>query len=64
MQLIDSIRSLAAGLQTKIRLKLGDMVAIALPTCLEYIVVVLAVNLCGATNVLINPSQTISTKPH
>lgn len=43
----------------KCNLRPGDMVAIALPTCLEYSITTLAVNLCGGASTLINPSQTI-----
>jgi acyl-CoA synthetase (AMP-forming)/AMP-acid ligase II len=51
--------ALAAGLQLKLNLKPGEIVAVALPTCLEYSITVLALNLCGATSTLINPGQTI-----
>ena len=51
-------KALAADFQLKYSLKAGDPVAIALPTCLEYPVAVLSVNLCGSVAILINPSQT------
>lgn len=57
-QVIDLTRALAAGLQNKYKLKATEAVGIALPSCLEYPVAVLGVNLCGAVSVLINPSQT------
>lgn len=61
-QIVSTTSALATGLQTKYKLQPGDMVAVALPTCLEYSITVLAINLCGATSVLINPSQTIRNK--
>ena len=51
--------SLAAGLQTKLNLKMKDIVAIALPNCLDYPIIGMAINLAGATATLINPAQTI-----
>lgn len=58
-EICENTLALAAGLQLKLNLKPGDMVAVALPTCLDYSITVLALNLCGATSTLINPGQTI-----
>lgn len=63
-EIADSTLALAAGFQLKFNLKPGDMVAVALPTCLEYSITTLALNLCGATSTLINPAQTISELTH
>ena len=54
-----SISALAASLQSKFQLKPREMVAIALPSCLEYPIAFLGINMCGATAVLINPTQTL-----
>lgn len=51
---------LAIGLQVCCNLKKGDNVAIVLPNCLNYPIIVFAVTLCGGCAVLINPSQTMS----
>ncbi len=58
-EIAESTKALAAGLQMRYKLRPGDMVAVALPTCLEYSITTLALNLCGATSTLINPAQTI-----
>jgi len=50
---------LAAGLQLKFNIKPKEKVAVFLPTCVEYPVITLAIQLCGGTAVLINPGQTI-----
>ncbi|XP_046655334.1 4-coumarate--CoA ligase 1-like isoform X3 [Daphnia pulicaria] len=63
-EICENILALAAGLQLKLNLKPGEIVAVALPTCLEYSITVLALNLCGATSTLINPGQTISELTH
>ena len=51
--------SLATGLQAKLNLELKDIVAIALPNCLDYPIIGMAINMAGATATLINPGQTI-----
>ncbi len=53
------ITELAAGLQVKCNLKPKEKIAVFLPTCVEYPIITLAVQLCGATAVLINPGQTV-----
>ena len=53
------ITELAAGLQLKYNLKPKEKVAVFLPTCVEYPIITLAIQLCGGTAVLINPGQTI-----
>ena len=58
-QIIDDTKALAAALQLKCNLNKGDRVAIALPLCVNYPIVTMAVQLIGATVVLINPGQTI-----
>lgn len=50
---------MAAGLQTKLKLKQGDNVAVILPNCLEYPIVIFGVTLAGGCATLINPAQTI-----
>ena len=57
-QIIHDTKALAAGLQIKLHLKEKQSVAVALPSCLDYMVTILGINLCGATGVLMNPSQT------
>lgn len=59
-EIINESKDLAAGLQAKFSLKPKETVAIALPSSLQYANAVLGVNLCGATAVLMNPSQTAS----
>lgn len=59
VEVAEKMKSLAAGLQIKFNLALGERIAIALPLCMEYSIASLAVQLCGATAVLINPAQTI-----
>jgi len=59
-EIVRATQSLATGLQLKFKLASGDRVAIALPLCLEYPIACMAVQLCGATAVFINPAQTIS----
>ena len=51
-------RHLAAGFESKWKLQVGTKVALIIPNCLEYPLIVMAVNLCGATAVLFNPSLT------
>ena len=36
-----------------------DVVAVALPNCLDYPIIAMALNLAGAAGTLINPAQTI-----
>ena len=59
-EIVTNTKALAAGLQNKFGVKPKETVAIVLPSCLEYPVAVLGVNLAGAAATLINPSQTIS----
>lgn len=54
-----NIKALAAGLQIKFDLKPRENVAVALSNCVEYPVVTLAINLCGASATLFNPAQTV-----
>ncbi|XP_045033533.1 luciferin 4-monooxygenase isoform X3 [Daphnia magna] len=63
-QIKENSYALATGLQTKFNLKRGDNVAIILPNCLEYPVVIFAVMLTGGCATLINPAQTISELEH
>ena len=58
-EIVQKTRALAAGLQIKFNLAKGDRVAIVLPHTLDYPIAALAVQLVGATAVLINPAQTI-----
>jgi len=62
--LINKTRLLAAGLQSKFNLKHGDNAAVVLSNCLEYPIMVLAIQLCGATAALINPLQTAGELKH
>lgn len=59
-EITQSIRALASTLQLKFNVKPKETVAIALPSCFEYPIAFLGINLCGSTAVLINPSQTLS----
>ena len=52
---------MAAGLQAQFNIKIKDVVAVALPNCLDYPIIALALNLAGATAALINPAQTACT---
>ena len=58
-QVISNTTALAAGLQKKFNLKMKDVVAVALPNCLDYPIIAMALNLAGAAGTLINPAQTI-----
>ena len=58
-EIVRKTRLLAVGFQSKYNLKPKDNVAIILPNMLEYPIVVLAVQLCGAAANLINPAQTL-----
>ncbi len=60
-QIRQSSYALAAGFQIRLNLQHGDNVAVVLPNCVDYPVVIFAVTLCGASATLINPVQTIST---
>lgn len=53
------VQKLATGFQVKFNLKSREKVAIILSSCLEYPLVALAINLCGATVILIDPKQTV-----
>ena len=57
-QIAEASKALAVGLKIKFHLKEKEGVAVALPSCLDYMVTILGINLCGATGILINPSQT------
>lgn len=58
-EIVRQTEALAAGMQAKFNLAPRDRVAVVLPLCLEYPVTTIAVQLAGATAVLINPAQTI-----
>lgn len=61
-EIISTTKALAAGLHFRLGLKHGDNVAIAMPaSCMEYPIAILAINLCGASATLINPSLTQSS---
>lgn len=58
-ELLDSVRSLSAALQTTYGLTKGQMVALALPNCAEFVVSFLAVSRCGGVTALVNPGYTV-----
>lgn len=60
-QIRENSYALATGLQIKFNFKRGDNIAVVLPNCLDYPVVIFAITLCGGCAILINPAQTIGT---
>ena len=58
-QFLDSIGRLAAALQVTHGLTKGQVVALALPNCAEFLVSLLAVSKCGGVTALVNPSYTV-----
>lgn len=60
-QVLDEARHVAAALQTDYGLVKGQVVALALPNCEEFIVAFLAVLLCGGVIALVNPGSTIGS---
>lgn len=60
-QVIQTVKDLAAGLQDRFDIEPGKVVGIGLPNCIEYGIVALAANLCGAVAATFSPIQTTCT---
>ncbi len=54
-----NVHQLATGFQIKFNLKPREKVAVILSNCIDYPIITLAINLCGATAILMNPEQTV-----
>jgi len=62
MEILKASRALSATLQADFGLLKGQVVALALPNRVEFLVSFLAISRCGGVSTLVNPSYTIRIK--
>jgi len=60
--IMNATKILSAALQVDYGLQKGEIVALALPNCVEFVVSFLAISRCGGVTTLINPSCGTSKK--